>query len=63
MESVGRVVEGSPSRLVGWFEVVSGAGDTWVVIPSVFSLPGGSPSGPVAWLRPQRQEEGEEEEA
>jgi len=49
VELVERVVEGSPSRLVGWFEVVSGAG--------------GSPSGPVAWLRPQRQEEGEEEEA
>ena len=48
MESVERVVEGSPSRLVGWFEVVSGAGNTWVVISLVFSLPGGSPSGPVA---------------
>ena len=49
MESAGRVVEGSPSRLVGWFEVVSGAdGDTWVVISLVFSLPGGSPFDPVA---------------
>ena len=48
MESAGRVVEGSPSRLVGWFEVVSGAGNTWVVISLVFSLPGGSPFDPVA---------------
>ena len=48
MESVGRVVEGSPSRLVGWSEVASGAGDTWVVISLVISLPGGSPFDPVA---------------
>ena len=48
MESVGRVLEGSPSRLVGWFEGVSGAGNTWVMISLVFSLPGGSPFDPVA---------------
>ena len=48
MESAGREVEGSPSRLAGWFEVVSGAENTWVVISLVFSLPGGSPFDPVA---------------